>query len=324
MTVPQPLIPGQMPQAGLPIHSDPSTVHANSRHHTAPDQGSIAGLGQDLAPALPLQGSLLEERTPPLQSPPNVQPPTEDSSSVSNPQKIPSSISWTGQIPSSSSAHQETQSSTQAQQLLYDSASTFATSSIPADRSKSNPARASDPLNPTSIPSSSPSLLPAQNSSQILADLSSASNPLKQTNGSIPAKPASAESSAAIIQSDSGQGPVSKMCATVEGNLTCINLYRIAPRVACPRLIPSHLQVLKCHRHLCYQAHQPIRPSLNQRQLPKGGEWLPLNHARLQLRELHSILILLPPLGLCKWWAPTRKRKKEASEGGLKANLKIL
>jgi hypothetical protein len=269
MTVPQPPIPGQMPQVGLPIHSDPSTVHASSRHYTAPDQGSIAGSGQDLTPALPHQRSLLKDRTPPLQSLPNVQLPNTSSSkmsqvltkasssSASNPWKIPSStptISRTSQIPPSSSAHQETQSSTQTQKLLYDSASTFATSSIPADISKSNPGRASDWSNPTSIPSSSLILSPAQkSSSRIPADLSSASNPLKQTNGSVPAKPASVKSSATIIQNDPSQGPVSKMydCG-VERNLTRINIYRIRQsrglRVACRHPIPSHLQVLKYHR----------------------------------------------------------------------------
>jgi len=313
MTVPQPLIPGQMLQAGLPIHSDPSTVHTNSRHHTTPDQGPIDGLGQDLTPAPPHQRSLLKERTPPLQSLPKAQLPNTSSSNMSQVFTENSSFS----------AHQETQSSTQTQKLLYDTVSTLATSSIPADTPKCNPARASDRLNPTSIPSSSLSLSPAQkSSSQIPADLSSASNPLKQANGSVPAKLASAKSSVTIIQNDPGQGPVSKTYATVEGNLTCINLYRVTPRVACPHLISSHLQVPKCHRHLCHKAHQPTRPSLNQRQLPKVG--LSLNHARLQLRQLHSIPILRPPLGLCERWAPTRKRKKEVSEGGLKANLKVL
>lgn len=215
MTVPQPLISGQMPQVDPPIHSNSSTVHANSRHHTAPDQGSAAGLGQDLTPAPPRQLSLLEDRTTPLQSPPNVRLPntssskmsrmlTEDStSSASNPRKIPSSTPII-------SSHQETQSSTQAQKLLSDSASTFATNSIPADIRKSNLGRASDWLNPTFIPESSPSLSPVhKSSSQLPADLTSASNPLKQANGSVPAKPASVKSSVKIIENDPGQGQVS-------------------------------------------------------------------------------------------------------------------
>jgi len=331
MTVlsPQPLIPGQMPQVGLPIHSNPSTAHPNSRHHTALDQGSIAGLGQHLTPALPSRRSLLEERTPPLQSLPKVQPPntssskmsqvlTEGFSSASNPRNIPSStptISWTGQIPSSSSTHQETQSSTQAQKLLYDSASTFATSSTPADISKSNPARASDRLNPTSIPPSSLSLSPAQkSSSQTPADISSVSIPLKQANGSVPAKPASVKSSATIIENDPGQGLVSKIYDSAEGNLSHINIYRISRqssglRVACRRPIPSH-QVLKYHRfqHHRHKAQKLTGPSsLNWCQLPKGGEQLSLSRPRLQLPQLHLIPTLHPPLGLCKRWSPKRK-----------------
>jgi len=111
MTVPQPLIP----QVGLPIRSDPSTVYANTRH-PAPDQGSVAALGRDLTPA--------QDRTPPLQSLPNIQQPntsstktsqvlTKDSSS-SNPWSVPSpnpTVSWKSQILSLFSAYQETQSS---------------------------------------------------------------------------------------------------------------------------------------------------------------------------------------------------------------------
>lgn len=245
MPVPQPFIPGQMPQVDVPIHSNPSTVYADPRHHTAPDQGSVAGLSQDLTPALPRQRSFVKDRTPLLQSLPNVQQPNtssskpsqaltkDSSSSASNPWKvrIPTPTnSGTDQIPSSSLAHQETQSSIQARKSLSESTSTTATSSIPTDISKSSMGRASDWSNPTSMPSSSLSLLSAQkSSSQIPADPSSTSNPLKQAEGSVPAKPAS---SGTIIHNGPGQGPVSKTYDIVERYSTCINLYRITLRVA--------------------------------------------------------------------------------------------
>lgn len=84
---------------------------------------------------------------------------------------------------------------------------------------------------------------------------------------SAPVKPASAKSSATIIQNGPGQGPVSKMYSYATVEKKPINIYRISRqsrglRVACRRPTPSHLQV-KYHRlqHHRHKTQKPTRSS---------------------------------------------------------------